>query len=154
MRYKLFFISMIGLILSGCASETLFIRFEQSSDTIKCNADAIKEGIVINNEDIPIIQCRIDTAALEKIKSTEGKDMKNIVLICHKGTYYLAAEGFKNVWTIKPRKDGSTADCGFIPLPNAVKRPEFENTDTGVLIISKSKDRYFIGPKGKIEEWR
>ena len=154
MKPRIFFALLAGLLLCGCASKSYVIRFEQSTDTIKCSASALKEGIVINSEDVPIIQCRIDPAALEKIKNDEGGGIKSIVMICHKGVYYLAADGFRNVWVIRPRRDGSTADCGFIPLPDAIKNPEFENRDTGVLVISGPGNRYFIDPKGKVEEWK
>ncbi|MCX5783392.1 MAG: hypothetical protein NTW04_02990 [Elusimicrobia bacterium] len=146
---KRLYLTALGIIaLSACAPKNYtMIKFRQNSDMYRVKYDDSGETI-LKDKSSSFQNGRID---LRKIALNENRRIDEIVMVTHKGRHFFTAEGFANIWEVKPRSDGEYADSYPIAMPEDIgANPALANDENGNGIVvfydsgSGVKPKFFL----------
>lgn len=146
------FLYIFLLFLGGCiSSHKVLIDLEQNSEGFDIIVKDPKQVEIKNMNFIP----RIGWINISPILDYENSKVEKIVLVIHKGIYFLVAKNFKNVWLIKPRSNGISAKATPVLLLKRVGNSPFltvSDDKKWVILYYDQKMRFKINEKGKIME--
>lgn len=108
---------------------------------------------------LPVVQGTIaldrgETIELSEIMKKEKVTPQKVVLTKHFGAYLVTAEGFRQIWRIRPAdKDAATYEAIDAPNKQPLKDPQFAHSESHncvTLTLNNGQERWEIHASGSI----
>jgi hypothetical protein len=114
---------VVGLASTGCAlrkpGEARLPELGIEHGSFRIEAPVDTDGSILLTQRVQLLG-HIDAAP---IFASEGASAETVQVLLHDGCYWIAAEGFGNVWRVEPEAGTARATYRAIPLPDPAAGP-------------------------------
>jgi len=104
-------------LVAGCAGRPTaqaVPTLELDQGSLRMSLAVDRNGTINLAEHAPL-RGRIEVAP---ILAAEGREVETVQVLLHEGRYYVAADGFRNIWELVPEAGSTRATYRSIPVPD------------------------------------